>query len=516
MLSSSRQPEASKTLPVRQKHPLCSFRGVLSLIGAATFILSGCAVGPRYSKPATTSPTSYKEEPEGWKTAQPSDQIAKGKWWEIYQDPELNSLEEKINVSNQTLKASVAQYDQARAQVKINRADYYPTVTAGAAGTQNRTSENRALASNVIPQNYGDIQMPTVSVSWEPDLFGRVRKTVEAARETAQASAGDLENVSLSLHAALASDYLQLRTLDAESQLLNDTVKTDEKALQLTQNRYTGGLASAVDVAQAQTTLETTRAQAIDVKVARQQLEHAIAVLVGEPASAFSLPFSPWTAAPPVIPPGLPSDLLERRPDIAAAERRVAAANAQIGVARAAYFPSLSVTGLGGWESSTLSNLLAGPSGFFSVGASAAIIAFDVGRRRGLSEQAQAAYRQTEANYQQTLLLAFQEVEDNLVALRVLQEEAQTQQAAVAASENSLRLSENRYKGGVTNYLEVTTAQGIALSNERTLVQILSRRMTASVQLIQALGGGWDVSQLPNASLPPISPGKAQNASGTP
>jgi NodT family efflux transporter outer membrane factor (OMF) lipoprotein len=492
------------------------FAGLLCLVAAATFVLSGCAVGPRYSKPASTPPPTYKEEPKGWKTAQPNDQIAKGKWWEVYQDPQLNALEEKINVSNQTLKASIAQYDQARAQVKINRADYYPTVTVGASGTQNRTSLNRALASNVIPQNYGDIQMPTASVSWEPDLFGRVRKTVEAARETVQASAGDLENVSLSLHAALASDYFQLRTLDAETQLLNDTVKTDERALQLTQNRYSGGLASAVDVAQAQTTLETTKAQAIDVTVARQQFEHAMAVLVGEPASTFSFPFSPWTAPPPVIPPGLPSDLLERRPDIAAAERRLAAANAQIGVARSEYFPSLSVTGVGGFESSMLSNLLTGPSGFFSVGASAAITAFDVGRRRGVTEQAQAAYRQTAANYQQTLLLAFQEVEDNLVALRVLQDEAQTQQAAVAASENSLHLSENRYKGGVTNYLEVTTAQGIALSNERLLVQILSRRMTASVQLIQALGGGWDVSQLPSANLAPVAPGKVSAGNGTP
>jgi len=357
--------------------------------------------------------------------------------------------------------------------------------------------------------------MPTASVSWEPDLFGRVRKTVEAARATAQASAGDLENVSLALHATLAVDYFQLRTLDAEAQLLNSTVATDERALQLTQNRYQGGVASAVDVAQAQTQLETTRAQAIDVNVARQQFEHAIAVLAGEPASTFSLTFAPWNAPPPDIPPGLPSDLLERRPDIAAAERRVAAANAEIGVARAAYFPSLSVTGVGGFESSTLSNLLAGPSGFFSVGASAAITAFDVGRRRGINDQAQAAYRQTAANYQQTLLIAFQEVEDNLVALRVLQDEAKTQQAAVAASENSLQLSVNRYKGGVTNYLEVTTAQGIALSNERLLVEILARRMTASVQLIQALGGGWDVSQLPNASVPD-APGKPVTTASAP
>jgi NodT family efflux transporter outer membrane factor (OMF) lipoprotein len=459
--------------------------------------LGGCAVGPRYSRPAATVPSDYKEMPSGWKTAQPSDQIAKGKWWEIFGDPQLNSLEEKINVSNQTLKAALAQFEQARALVRFSRADYYPTITAGASGSENRLSQNRGVAAVFSSTNYGDIQMPVVGVSYEPDLFGRVRRTVEEARSNAQASAGDLENVSLSLHAELAVDYFQARTLDAEEQLLNDTVKTYEKALDLTTNRYQGGVASAVDVAQAQTQLETTRAQAIDVQVARAQFEHAVAVLVGQPASTFSIPYAPWTTVPPALPPGLPSDLLERRPDIAAEERRVSAANAQIGVARAGYFPLLSLSGTGGFESSTLSNLISAPSGFFSVGASALVTAFDVGRRRAVSEQARAAYHQSVANYRQTVLTAFQEVEDNLAALRILDEEAQTQQAAITAAEKSLGLSINRYKGGVTTYLEVTTAQGIALTDERLAVQILARRMTASVQLIQALGGGWNAANLP-------------------
>jgi len=471
---------------------------VLLLLGGL-FLLSACAVGPRYSRPKAEVPASYKEVPEGWKTAQPSDQIAKGKWWETFGDPQLNDLEEKVNVSNQSLKAALAQYEQAHALVRFNRADYYPTIIGGASGSQSRQSQNRALATSLSPANYSDIQLPVVGVSYEPDLFGRVRRTVEAARANAQASAGDLENVSLSIHSALAVDYFQLRTLDAEEQLLNSTVDAYEKALELTQNRYKGGVASAVDVAQAETQLETTRAQAIDVQVARAQFEHAIAVLIGQPAPTFTIAFAPWTTPPPVVPPGLPSDLLERRPDVAAAERRIAAANAEIGVARAAYFPALSLSGSGGFESDSLTNLLSGPSGFFSLGASALVTAFDVGRRRAVSDQAKAAYDQSVANYREAILTSFQEVEDNLAAARILENEAKTQDVAVAAAERSLRLSENRYKGGVTTYLEVTTAQGIALTDERLAVQILARRMAASVQLIQALGGGWNSASLPQA-----------------
>jgi NodT family efflux transporter outer membrane factor (OMF) lipoprotein len=489
---------------------------LFAVILAGFSALTGCTVGPHYARPTATVPPAYREEPPGWKTAQPSDQIAKGKWWEIYQDPQLNALEEKVNVSNQTLKASVAQFEQARAMVHQFRADYYPTVTAGASGSRNRLSQNRALTTTATPYDYTDLQIPAVGVSYEPDLFGRIRKTVEEARSNAQASAGDLENVSLSVHAELAVDYFQLRTLDAEEQLLRDTVGAYQKALELTQNRYSGGVASGVDVAQAQTILETTRAQMIDLQVARAQFEHAAAVLVGEPPSTFSISFAPWNAPPPVTPAGVPSDLMERRPDIAAAERRVAAANAQIGVARAGYFPVLNIFGSGGFESSTITNLITGPSGFLSLGASAVVTAFDAGRRRAISDEAKAAYDQSVANYRQTLLTSFQEVEDNLAALRILEQEAKTQQDAVAASEHSLDLSTTRYKGGVTTYLEVTTAQELALSDERVAVEILSRRMTASVQLIQALGGGWDASSLNKIQMSSTQPAQTQPAQATP
>ena len=488
--------------PISSRNRLLTGSRVVVAICGAALTLGGCAVGPHYKRPSAPEAPAYKELPQGMSAAAPADQLSRGKWWEIYGEPQLNSLEEKVKVSNQTLKAAVAQFEQARALVRFDRADFYPTITAGASGSRNHTSRDRALATNLSPSNYSDIQMPVVGVSYEPDLFGRVRHTVEAARTSAQASAGDVENVSLSIHAELAFDYFQLRSLDAEEELLNSSVATFQKALDLTQNRYAGGVASAVDVAQAQTQLETTRAQAIDVQVARAQFEHAIAVLVGEPASTFNFPNSPLTQTPPSIPVGLPSELLERRPDIAAAERRVASANEEVGIARAAYFPSVSLSGNGGFESSSLTNLLSGPSGFLSAGASALVTVFDVGRRRALTEQAHAVLDQSTANYRQSVLNAFREVEDNLAALRILSQEAETQQAAVAAAEHSLELSTNRYKGGVANYLEVTTAQGVALSDERVAVQIRGRRMTSSVLLIQALGGGWNTSDLPSGKVP--------------
>jgi len=468
--------------------------------GLALLFLSSCVFGPHYSKPATPAPPAYKEVPPDWKAAQPNDQVVRGKWWEIFQDAQLNTLEEQISVSNQNLKAAQAQFAQARALVRFNRADYYPTVTAGASASRERLSQNRPLVSNVSPTNVTDLVIP-VDVSYEPDVFGRVRRTVEEARANAQASAADLESVSLILHAELARDYFQLRTLDAEEQLLNSTVASFDKALQLTQSRYQGGVASAVDVAQAQTQLESTRAQAIDVQIQRAQNEHAIAVLSGQPASSFTIPPSPWTTAPPAIPPGLPSDLLERRPDIAASERRVAAANARIGVARAAYFPAVSLTGSGGFESTAITTLIQGPSGFLTAGTSAVVTAFDVGRRRAVSDEAKASYEQAVANYRQTILTAFQEVEDNLAALRILDQEARTQDAAVAAAQHSLNLSTSRYRGGVASYLEVTTAQSAALADERAAVDILRRRMTASVSLVKALGGGWSSANLPQVGL---------------
>jgi NodT family efflux transporter outer membrane factor (OMF) lipoprotein len=339
-----------------------------------------------------------------------------------------------------------------------------------------------------------------VDVSYEVDLWGRVRRTVEASRSEAQATGADLANVSLSLHAELASDYFQLRGLDAQKQLLDSTVESFQKALELTESRYHGGLASAVDVAQAQTILDTTRAEATDVGVQRAAFEHAIAVLVGKPASQFTLPPIPLNAPPPVIPSGMPSDLLERRPDISAAERRVQEQNANIGVARAAYYPQITLSGTGGFESTAITTLLQGPSGFWMLGGQAAEYLFDGGARRGASEQAKAAWNQSVDNYRQTVLVAFQEVEDNLAALRILETEADQEAQAVAAAQHSVSLSLTRYRGGVTNYLEVTTAQSAALADEVTAVNILSRRLAASVLLIKALGGGWSTAELPKES----------------
>ena len=417
----------------------------------------------------------------------------------------MNALEEQINISNQNLKAAEAQFRQARALVRFNRAAYYPTITAGASVAREHLSQSRPLVTSATPTNVTDVAIP-FDVSYEADVFGRVRHTVEAARSNAQASAADLESVSLSLHAELAVDYFQMRTLDAEEQLLNSNVTSFERALELTQSRYNGGVASAVDVAQAQTQLENTRTQAIDVLIQRAQNEHAIAALTGQPASTFIVPAAAWNNPPPPIPPGLPSELLERRPDVAAAERRVSAANAQVGVARAAYFPIFTLTGTGGFESTSITTLIQGPSGFLTAGASAVVTAFDVGRRRAVSEQARAAYDESVANFRQTVLTAFQEVEDNLAALRILNDEAQAQQAAVTAAEHSLDLSTNRYKGGVVSYLEVTTAQSTALADERAAVDILRRRMTASVSLIKALGGGWNSANLPSVKVEPVMP----------
>ncbi len=462
---------------------------------AGLMLLSGCAVGPRYSRPSAPVPTDYKETPQNWKPAQPADQTLRGKWWEIYQDPQLNALEEKINISNQSLKAAQAQFEQARATVRYNRADYYPTVTAGVSATRERLSRNRPLAITSGVTTTNDLVIP-VDMSYEPDVWGRVRRTVEAARADAQATLADLESVRLSVRAELAVDYFQARELDAEAQLLDSTVSSYTKQLELTNNRYNGGVASQVDVAQAQTQLETARAQAIDVRQQRTQFEHAIAVLIGVPASSFTLPVASLNAVPPVMPPGLPSELLERRPDIASSERQMVSANARIGIAKAAYFPLFNLGPSAGFESTTIVNWLSSPSAFASVGASAVVTAFDVGRRRAASDQARAFYDQSVANYRQNVLTAYQEVEDNLAALRLLEDEANTEGAAVNAAEHSLALSNNRYKGGVTTYLEVITAQTIALANERTAVQISGRRMVDSVLLIKALGGGFDAASL--------------------
>jgi len=462
---------------------------------AGTLTIAGCAVGPKYVRPAAEVPATYKEARD-WKTAQPNDQNLGGAWWEIFQDPQLNNLEEQVNVSNQNLKAAEAVYTQSRALLRYDRAAFYPAINGGAAATRNRISNNRPPSLSTDGVTYSDYQIP-LELSYEVDVWGRVRKTVEAQRGQAQASAADLATVNLSLHAQLALFYFQARSLDAQEQLLNSTVEQYQQALELTESRFKGGVASEVEVQQASTQLETTRAQAIDVGVLRSQFEHAIATLIGKPPASFTLPALPLSAPPPVIPAQLPSELLERRPDIAAAERRMASANAQIGVAKAAYYPVLSLNAAGGFESGVITTLLSGPSIFWSAGASAAAPIFDAGRRRANLDQAQAAYDETVANYRQTVLIGFQQVEDNLAGLRILEKEAATQQRAVIASQKYLELALTRYRGGITSYLEVTTAQSAALVDEVTAVNILGRRLNSAVLLIQALGGGWDRSALP-------------------
>ena len=465
-------------------------------LALAMLLFTGCAVGPKYHTPVAQAPPAYKEVGD-WKPAQPNDQNLGGEWWKIFQDPQLDELELQVNVSNQNLKAAEAQYQQARAALRYNRADYYPTLTAGLSATRTGVSAHRPPPSSIFDGiTYNDFVLP-FTLSYQADVWGRIRKTVESYREQAQASAADLATVNLSMHADLAVDYFQARSLDAEEQLLNSTVKQYEQALELNQSRFEGGIASEVDVEQAKTQLQTTRAAAIDVGVLRAQFEHAVAILIGKPPAEFSLPPLPLNTPPPRIPVGVPSELLERRPDIAAAERRVAAANAQIGVAKSAYYPLVNLTGTGGFESSTITTLLTGPSGLWSVGLSALGTVFDGGRRRALNDQARAAYDFQVAAYRESVLVGFQQVEDNLAAARILENEAKVQDEAVAAAQRSLDLSITRYKGGVTSYLEVTTAQTAALSNEVTQVNILGRRMASTVLLIQALGGGWDRSSLP-------------------
>jgi NodT family efflux transporter outer membrane factor (OMF) lipoprotein len=417
-------------------------------------------------------------------------------WWEIYQDPQLNKLEQQVAVSNQTLKASYEQYMQARAAIQYYRSQYYPTVQVGPSATRERQSSNRPLYVPGSKSTYNDIFLQG-QVSWEPDLWGSIRRQVEAQRATTQATAADLANVDLSLRSELATDYFELRGLDTQQRLLDNTVQQYAQYLQLTRTRFEGGVATDSDVALAQTQLDQTRAQAIDVGVARAQYEHAIATLTGVPASSFILPPAPLDLALPQVPVGVPSQLLERRPDVAAAERRANAANAQIGIAIAAYYPTISLTGTGGFESKSPTTLIQGPSSLWSLGGSAVELLFDAGRRHALTEEARHGYEVNVANYRETVLQAFQEVEDNLSGLRILNSESVAQRRAVDSAQRSLVISTNRYKGGVTTYLEVITAQTTQLANERTAADITTREFAASVLLIKALGGGWDTTKLP-------------------
>ena len=475
----------------------------LFAVGLAV-LLSGCEVGPKYVRAPAPTSTSFKEQPPDsfkeagqWKTAQPLDQALRGKWWEMFGDPQLNSLEDQLTASNQDLKVAESRLREARAAVRFNRAAQFPTISAGPSIDSLHASANRPYIQTT--GNTGDFILP-IDVSYEVDLWGRVRRTVAAAREEAQATTADYATASLSLHAELAIDYFELRGADAQKRLLDDTVKAYTDALQLTSNRFLGGVAPKSDVAQAKTQLDTTRVQDTDVTVARAQFEHAIAILIGKPPAELTIPPAPLDIQPPVIPGALPSELLERRPDIAAAERRMAEANQQIGIARAAYFPTLSLNASAGFEGTSLLNWLNWPSRFWAVGPQMLETLYDGGRRRATSETALANYDGTVATYRQTTLTAFQEVEDNLAALRILNDEDQQQTQATASAEESLQLFSNRYKGGVDTYLQVITAQTVALQNERNNVDILRRRMDASVLLIKAPGGGWSTAELPKES----------------
>ncbi len=461
----------------------------------APLLLTGCMVGPKYARPSAPQPPTFKEA-AGWQPAQPQDAALRGDWWTMYGDADLNAYEQQVEAANQNLKLAATNYVQARAAVQAARANLFPFLGAGASATRSRFSYNRAMYFKGIPNQYNDFNLP-LEVSWEPDFWGRVRHTVLQAKANAQVSAATGQNVRLSMQADLATDYFQLRGLDAEEQILNQTVSVLQRSLQLTEDRYHGGLNSELDVAQARTLLESTRAEAQDVGVACAQYEHAIAVLMGEPPSSLSIAPRVLHTQPPAIPAGLPSQLLERRPDIAMAERTMAAANEQIGLARSAYYPTFTLTGLGGFESAHPGNWFTGPSSFWSTGLSSSELLFDWGQRHALDVQAQAAYDGTVAMYRQTVLSAYQEVEDNLAALRILQQETDTQQQAVAAARRQEQIAQSRYENGIDNYLNVTAAQSIELSNELTAAQIWTRRMTASVLLLKALGGGWNASQLP-------------------
>jgi NodT family efflux transporter outer membrane factor (OMF) lipoprotein len=489
----------------------------LIAVGAAlvtALATSSCIVGPRYVKPTSPTNNLFKEplppnfkEVEGWKAGEPRDDMHRGKWWEIFNDPALNALEDQIDVNNQTLAAAEAQFRGARAAIRVAHAGLYPTLTAGGAILGNGTSGNIGTSALSVARQAAVLTVPNVGATWVPDLWGQVRRSIEAATATAQASAGDLENVRLILQSELALDYFQLHGLDAEKQLLDSNVVAYQRALVLTQNRYNEGVASQVDVAQAQTQLEQTRAQSTDTLVTRQQLEHAIAILTGRPPSQLTISPAPLTTNIPAIPGLIPSELLERRPDIAANERRVAAANAQIGVTIAAYYPTVSLGASGGLQSSSILSLFTWPSRFWSLGPTVSETILDFGRRRGVTEEARAAYDQTVANYRESVLTAFQNVEDDLATLRILEREAHEQADAVRYARRSLDLANAQYQGGITTYLQVITAQAASLANDRVAVQINTRRVTASVSLIQALGGGWDVSQLPSArEVSPVKP----------
>jgi len=487
-------------------------RFIIAVCGMSALLFTGCNVGPKYARPAVPTPPAYKELTAGgpeqsnyWKTAQPNDGTIRGKWWEIFNDPEVNALEEKADASNQNIAAAAANFLAARAVIREARSQYFPTVATSPSIVNSRPSpaqfggirSGSSSTSGLSVSSYTAYSLPA-DASWEPDFWGRVRNTVRGAAFAAQASSADLENVRLSEEAELAADYYQLRTQDALKQLFDSTVADYREALGLTQTQFKAGIGTDEAVAQAEAQLEATEAQDTNLGVLRAQYEHAIALLVGEPASTFSIPVEPLQANPPPIPVGVPAELLERRPDIAAAERAMAQANAQIGVAKAAYYPNVTLSASGGFGNTSVTDWLTWPSRFWSVGPTLAETIFDAGLRKATVQQFQASYDQTVANYRQATLTAFQEVEDNLAALRILSQDIQQQDAAVQSAQRSLQEATVRYRAGIDPYLNVLTAQTVLLSDQQTAVNFRMQQMVASVQLIKALGGGWNVAQIPS------------------
>jgi NodT family efflux transporter outer membrane factor (OMF) lipoprotein len=472
----------------------------------AMLLLTGCMVGPKYHVPpatATAPPVAYKESPtqfqdaDGWKVAQPQDAMLHGKWWEIYNEPELNALEDKLNIDNQNIKQFFENFMEARTLIAQARSQLYPTVGTSPAYSRSRSSSNLGTSGTANPGHESSLGSLPIDVSWEPDLWGRVRNTIHEQQYNAQLSAADLENEKLTEQASLAGFFFEIRGQDALQKLLNDTVEADKKALELAQSRYDTGIDDRISVVEAETTLQTVESQAINLGMARAQFEHAIAVLVGVNPSGFSIPVKPLLTTSPPIPIGMPSALLERRPDIAGAERRLAAANAQIGIAYAAYYPNLTLSASGGLESSTWKHLFDWPSRVWSIGPSVSETIYDGGLRRATVNQFITTYNADVATYRQTVLTAFQQVEDNLAAVRILSQQILKQEQAERSAEEALKLETARYETGVDPYLDVVTAQTTLLNSQQTLASLHVQQMTASVQLIEALGGGWDRSQLP-------------------
>ena len=494
---------------------------------AAAF--SGCNVGPKYNPPVPTAPTVYKESPDqfkemdGWKVAQPQDGALRGNWWEIYNEPELNDLEQQLNVDNQNIKQSFESFMEARALVRQARSQYFPTVGVGPTFSRARQSSNigggnsgsasttgsGTGSSSNSGKAFNTIDLP-ITASWEPDLWEKVRNTVRSQQYQAQLSAADLENVRLSEQASLAQFFYEIRGQDELQRILDDTVRADREAYDLEQNRYQNGIDDQISVVEAKTTLESAESSAANLGIARAQFEHAIAVLIGKPASAFSLPVKAMVTAPPPIPVGLPSQLLERRPDVAAAERNMASANAQIGVAKAAFYPTLDLSAGAGLESSTFKHLLDWSSRFWSVGPTVSETVYDGGLRRATVNQYIATYNANVAAYRQSVLTAIQQVEDNLAAVRILSQQIKHQQQAVDSAQVFLNLEKNRYDTGIDPYIDVTTAQTTLLNDQQLLANLQIQQMTASVQLIEALGGGWDRSQLPTPAQVTARPTTAE------